>query len=352
MGIKKFTPMNVLGIETACDDTSVSIVVDGKKILSNVIWTQRTAHQKFGGVVPEIAARSHTKVITYVIQEALDKANLTFKDLDLVGVNCKHGLLRSIIVGVSAAKAIAYSHDIPIVGVHHIEGHIYSNIINNPEIEFPHICLTVSGGHNLLIHVLDHGSYELIGKTLDDAAGEAFDKVAKLLNLGFPGGPIIDQLSKTGDADAFNFPRPMLHQPNFDFSFSGLKTAVRVSINKLKQENKEIVAADIAASFQKAVVEILVKKTMKAAKEKKVNTITLAGGVSANSMLRKLFMKEGEENSIRILYPDISLCTDNGAMVAALAYYNFKRGLVSDLSIDAKANAPLGDLNVVYKVKT
>ncbi len=342
--------MLVLGIETACDDTSAAIVEDGQNVLSNVVWTQDTVHKKFGGVVPELAARQHVEVINHVIQESLDVANISINQVELVGVNHKHGLLRSIIVGVAAAKAIAYSCEVPLVGVHHIEGHIYSNIIQNQQIEFPHVCLTVAGGHNLLIYVMGHGKYELIGRTLDDAAGEAFDKVAKLLGLGFPGGPIIDKLSRQGNPKAFKFPRPMMNQPNYDFSFSGLKTAVTNKVKELRQASEEINAADIAASFQYAAVDVLVAKTIQAAISKNVSTITLAGGVSANKLLREMLVDSASQQGLKVIFPtDFSLCTDNGAMIATLAYYKYKQGITSPMDLDAMANAPIGNPKNVYK---
>jgi len=334
--------LNILGIETACDDTSASVVQDGKKILSNVIWGQKQVHQKFGGVVPELAARRHTEVILYVIQEAINQASVDFKDIDAVAVNSMRGLLRSVVVGVSAAKAIAYSLNIPVIGVHHIEGHIYSLLLSNPELSFPFICLTVSGGHNILLNIVDHGKYELLGHTLDDAAGEAFDKVAKLLGLGFPGGPIIDQLSSSGNSKAYNFPRPMLKHPNYDFSFSGLKTAVLNVINDLKLKNIEINIHDIAASFQQAVIDVLYEKTIKAAYEKKINKIGIAGGVSANNLLRETFKSIARKKNLNIYFPELSLCTDNGAMIASLAYYKYKQGNISDMKLDAYANIPIG----------
>jgi len=341
--------MIILGLETACDDTSAAIVEDGKTVLANIVWTQNKVHKQFGGVVPELAARRHMEVINHVIQEALDKANVSFQQIHAVGVNCRHGLLRSIMVGVAAAKAIAYSQGIPLIGVHHIEGHIYSNIIDHPDIEFPHICLTVSGGHNLLIHVHAPGKYELIGRTWDDSAGEAFDKVAKVLGLGFPGGPIIDNLAKQGNAQAFDFPRPMLNSPNYDFSFSGLKTAVTTKIAQLKASGSMLNNADIVASFQQAVIDVLVTKTLKAAENRKIAIVSVAGGVSANSLLRKTFSDLATQRGIKVIFSDISLCTDNGAMIAALAYYKYQQGYVSNWDLDAMANAPLGDLGLIYK---
>lgn len=340
--------MNILGIETACDDTAAAVVRDGRDILSNVIWTQTTVHQKFGGVVPELAARRHVEIINLAIQESLDSANVPLSSINAVAVNHKHGLLRSIVVGVAAAKALAYSLDVPLIGIHHIEGHIYSNLIQHPEVEFPHICLTVSGGHNLLLYVIDNGKYELIGRTLDDAAGEAFDKVSKLLGLGFPGGPIIDRLARQGNPKTFAFPRPMLDKPGYDFSFSGLKTAVTNEIRKLKQSNTEFRVPDLVASFQQSVIDVLLAKTLSAAKDKHVLAVTVAGGVSANSLLRETFLEAGQRHGIRFYFPDLALCTDNAAMVAGYAYYKYRSGLRSPFDLDAVANAPLGALGITY----
>jgi len=334
--------VNILGIETACDDTSAAIVKDGHVILSNIIWDQQKVHEKYCGVVPELAARRHTEVITRVIEKALSQANMSYSDIDAIGVNAMRGLLRSVMVGVAAAKVIAFAQNIPIIGLHHIEGHIYSIILDNPNIEFPFICLTVSGGHNMLVLVQSHGQYELLGMTLDDAAGEAFDKIAKLLDIGFPGGPVIDKLSKEGNPQAFKFPRPMLNKANDDFSFSGLKTSVLTTIKKLKKENKTIPVPDIVASFQEAVVDVLVKKTMRAAIRKGVKTIAIAGGVSANSLLRKRFKQKTKEQNMQIYFPQMILCMDNAAMIASLAYYKLKSGDLSDLNLDACSNAPFG----------
>ncbi|KPA17727.1 tRNA threonylcarbamoyladenosine biosynthesis protein Gcp [Candidatus Magnetomorum sp. HK-1] len=334
--------MNILGIETACDDTSAAIVRDGHEILSNIIWDQQRLHEKYRGVVPELAARRHTEVITRVIDEALVQANMTYADIDAIGVNAMRGLLRSVIVGVAAAKVIAFAQNIPIIGLHHIEGHIYSIILDHPDIDFPFVCLTVSGGHNMLIYVKGHGKYELLGMTLDDAAGEAFDKVAKLLNIGFPGGPIIDKLAKTGNPKSFSFPRPMLNKPNDDFSFSGLKTAVLTTIKKLKKELVPIPIPDIVASFQQAVVDVLVKKTIRAAIRKGVSNIAVAGGVSANSLLRQTFEQQTNEHNMQIYFPQMALCMDNAAMIASLAYYKLQNGETSGLTLDACPNAPFG----------
>lgn len=332
--------MKILGIETACDDTSAAVVRDGHTILSNVIWDQQCVHEKYRGVVPELAARKHTEVITYVIESALRDANVSYADIDAIGVNAMRGLLRSIVVGVSAAKVIAYTQNIPIIGLHHIEGHIYSIIIDNPDISFPFLCLTVSGGHNMLIQVHGHGKYKLLGMTLDDAAGEAFDKIAKFLGIGFPGGPVIDKLSMKGNPKAFDFPRPMLNKSNDDFSFSGLKTAVLTTVKSLQKQGCEIFIPDIVASFQQAVVDVLVKKTMRAAIRENITTIAVAGGVSANSQLRQAFAIATAEKNMKLFFPPLSLCMDNAAMIASLAYYKLKNGESSSLSLDACANAP------------
>jgi len=334
--------LNILGIETACDDTSAAVVRDGHTILSNVIWDQQHVHEKYRGVVPELAARKHTEVITCVIESALNNANVTYDDIDGIGVNSMRGLLRSVVVGVAAAKVIAYTKNIPIIGLHHIEGHIYSIILDNPDIEFPFLCLTVSGGHNMLIHVHRHGQHRLLGMTLDDAAGEAFDKVAKFLNIGFPGGPVIDKLAKSGNPDAFSFPRPMLKKNNDDFSFSGLKTSVLTTVKNLKKKGIAIPIPDIVASFQEAVVDVLVNKTMRAAIREGIKTIAVAGGVSANSRLRQAFVNASGEKDMDLYFPPMSLCMDNAAMIASLAYYKLKNGEVSSLSLDACSNAPFG----------
>lgn len=334
--------MNLLGIETACDDTSAAVVKDGHTILSNVIWDQQRVHEKYRGVVPELAARKHTEVITYVIESALKEANLSYEDIDGIGVNSMRGLLRSVVVGVAAAKVIAYTQNIPIIGLHHIEGHIYSVILDHPDIEFPFLCLTVSGGHNMLILVLGHGQYKLLGMTLDDAAGEAFDKVAKFLDIGFPGGPVIDKLAKTGNPKAFDFPRPMLKKNNDDFSFSGLKTSVLTTVKDLQKQKIDIPVPDIVASFQQAVVDVLVKKTIRAAMREGIRTIAVVGGVSANSQLRHAFVNVTAEKNIKLYFPPLALCMDNAAMIASLAYYKLKNGESSSLSLDACSNTPFG----------
>jgi len=333
--------MIVLGIETACDDTAAAIVVDGRHILSNIIWTQTEVHSRFGGVVPELAARRHTEVLNYVIQEAVTKAGIELRQIEAIGVNCKHGLLRSIIPGVAAAKALAYGLSIPLIGVHHIEGHIYSNVVAHPEIPFPHLCLTVAGGHTLITEVLGHGHYRLLGRTIDDSAGEAFDKVARHLGLGFPGGKIIDDLAATGNPAAICFPRPLIDRPGYDFSFSGLKTAVQVFLSSMEKRGETVSLPDLAASFQQAVVDVLVEKVLRAARDTHSSAITVAGGVAANRCLRRQLGEAAGKYGIPVYYPSLDLCTDNGAMIACLAYYKLQRGQTSELNLEARANAPL-----------
>ncbi len=333
--------MLVLGIETSCDETSSALVADGKVILSNVIATQLDLLSKFGGVVPEIAARRHTELIGYVINEAIESADKTLADVEAIAVTARQGLIGCLLVGVAAAKSLSYSLKKPLIGLHHIEGHIFANLLSNPQIPMPHLCLTVSGGHTMLLHVKDYCEYELLGTTLDDAAGEAFDKIAKFLGLGFPGGPVIDNLSIRGNAKAFRFPRPLLRTGNLDFSFSGLKTSI-INTFKNKVANAEkLPIEDIAASFQEAVVDVLVTKTMHAAMERRVSTISVTGGVSANSRLREIFLDACQRHGIDVFFPKLSLCTDNAAMIAAAGYTRLKKGEVADLNLDVIPNASL-----------
>jgi len=327
--------MLVLGIETSCDETSAALVADGKSVLSNVIATQLDLLRKFGGVVPEIAARRHTELIGYVISDALNTAGKTLDDVNAVAVTSKQGLIGCLLVGVAAAKALSYSLEIPLIGIHHIEGHIYANILSNPRIKIPHLCLTVSGGHTMLVYVKDIGEYEILGTTVDDAAGEAFDKIAKFLGLDFPGGAVIDKLARTGNREAYSFPRPMIRSKNLDFSFSGLKTSV---INRFKNKiakNEALPLPDIAASFQEAVVDVLISKTVRAAEERGITTLSVTGGVSANSRLRELFLSTCRNRGIEVFFPDLSLCTDNAAMIAAAGYARLKKGEAADLNLNA-----------------
>jgi N6-L-threonylcarbamoyladenine synthase len=338
--------MLVLGIETSCDETAAALVADGKDILSNIVATQFDLLKKYGGVVPEIAARRHTELIGYIIQEALDKAGRTLADVEAVAVSSMQGLIGCLMVGVAAAKSISYARQIPLIGVHHVEGHIFANRLSHPDLPFPHVCLTVSGGHTLLLYVKEESSYELLGTTLDDAAGEAFDKTAKFLGILYAdrntgGGLAIDKLSVKGDRQAYNFPRPMLRNKSYDFSFSGLKTSV---INKFKDKlarDDALPLADIAASFQEAVVDVLVSKTLRAADEYGVKAVSVTGGVSANSRLREVFQETCKKKGIEVFFPELSLCTDNAAMIAAAGYARIRRGEISDLRLNVFPNVPL-----------
>ncbi len=334
--------MLVLGIETSCDETAAALVADGRNVLSSAISTQLDLLKKYGGVVPEIAARRHTELIGYVIKEALDTADKTLDDVEAVAVTSRQGLVGCLMVGVAAAKSISYSRGLPLIGVHHIEGHIFANLLSHPEMPFPHVCLTVSGGHNMLLYVSGPCRYEVLGATLDDAAGEAFDKVAKFLGLDFPGGPVIDRLSKQGNPGAFKFPRPMIGSRTYDFSFSGLKTAVVNMFRDSLARGESLPLADIAASFQEAIVDVLVAKTVRAAQEKNVTTISVTGGVSANSRLRQAFTEACGKQGIKVFFPKLSLCTDNAAMIAAAGYARMMSGEKSDLRLNVFPNAPLG----------
>ncbi len=332
-----------LAIESSCDETAAAIIKNGREVLSNVVSTQIELHKKFGGVVPEVASRKHIENIDMVIQDALDEANLTFKDIDIIGVTYGPGLVGALLVGLSTAKALSFSLGIPLVGVNHIEGHIAANFIEHKDLKPPFICLIVSGGHTHLVEVKDYGEYEILGRTRDDAAGEAFDKIARALNLGYPGGPIIDKLSKIGNKNAIDFPRAYLEEDSFDFSFSGLKSAVLNYLNGKKMKKEEIISEDVAASFQEAVVEVLVHKVIKAAKLKDYDTIVLAGGVAANSGLRERLIEKCNQNNINVKYPPLHLCTDNAAMIGSAAYYDYIKGNISDLYLNAVPNLKLGE---------
>lgn len=335
--------ITVLAIETSCDETSVAIVKNGRQVLANKISSQIEEHQKFGGVVPEVASRKHIETINNIIQNALDESGLTFDDIDVVGVTYGPGLVGALLVGLSTAKAIAFGKNIPIIGVNHIEGHICANFIEHKDLEPPFVCLVVSGGHTHLVYVKDYGEYEVLGKTRDDAAGEAFDKVARALGLGYPGGPLIDKLSKQGNKNSIDFPRVYLEEDSFDFSFSGLKSAVLNYLNNMKQKNQEIIVEDVAASFQQAVIEVLVDKTIRLAKIKGSKIITLAGGVAANEGLRSLMEERCKYEGIQLKYPSKILCTDNAAMIGCAAYYDYLKGHKSDLTLNAIPNLKLSE---------
>ena len=323
-----------LGIESSCDETSVAVVRNGREVLSNVINTQIAIHTQFGGVVPEIASRKHIENISNVTEEALKQAGVTFDDIDAIACTYGPGLVGALLVGVSYAKALSYATGKPLVGTNHIEGHIAANYITNTKLEPPFLCLIISGGHTHLVHIKDYKEFEILGKTRDDAIGEAFDKVARVIGLGYPGGPKVDKLAKEGTP---NIQLPKTHFDNLDFSFSGIKTAV---IN-LHHKTPDINKADLCASFEKTVTEELVDNTLKAAKTLGINKIALAGGVSANSYIRNSF-ENLKEKGFEIYYPEMKLCTDNAAMIASAGYYNFINGNISDLTLNAVPNLKLG----------
>ena len=333
--------MKILGIDTSCDETAVAVVADGRDVLSNVIASQIKAHQAYGGVVPELASRKHIEAINYIVDKALTEADVTFLDVDAVAVTNRPGLIGALLVGVAAAKSLAYAHNLPLLGINHIEGHIYANYMVHDALTFPHICLTVSGGHTLLVEVHEGWRYKVLGSTQDDAAGEVYDKVAKYLGLGFPGGRVIDELAQKGNPTAIDFPRPMRNSGDYQFSFSGIKTSVRYFIEKAQRAELPVAIEDIAASFQAAVVDVLVYKTLRAAKATGAKTITLTGGVAANSELRASLKTAAAEIGANVYYPPISLCTDNGAMIAGIAYEKYQQGLRDGLELNAAANGSL-----------
>ena len=376
----------ILAIESSCDETAAAVVRNGREVLSNIISSQIALHTLYGGVVPEIASRKHIEKINPVITEALAKANMTLDEIDAIAVTYGPGLVGSLLVGVAEAKAIAYAAGKPLIGVHHIEGHVSANYISHPELEPPFLCLVVSGGHTHIVMVEDYGTYRIIGRTHDDAAGEAYDKIARAIGLGYPGGPKVYALSKQGDPEAIAFPRAHIEDCPYDFSFSGLKSAVLNYINiekmRLRDAAKEALRtdgsakidpaelvrhgvptggdaegteacpetfsdgttkADLAASFQAAVVDVLVTRTIAAAKAEGVSTVAIAGGVASNSALRNRMREVGEANGMRVLYPEPILCTDNAAMIGAAAYYEYLRGNVADLTLNAVPGLKLGE---------
>jgi N6-L-threonylcarbamoyladenine synthase len=335
--------LKILAIETSCDETSAAIVINGRHVLSNIIASQIDIHTKFGGVVPEVASRKHIEVISAVVDEALSKANVTFKEVDAIGVTYGPGLVGALLVGLQYAKSLAYALDKPLIGVNHIEGHICANFIEHKDLKPPFVCLVVSGGHSFIVYMKDFGDFEVIGQTRDDAAGEAYDKVARAIGLGYPGGPKIDNLSKEGNENAIKFPRANFHDESLDFSFSGLKSAVLNYLNKMDMTGQEINRADVAASFQKALVSVLVDNAIKACKLKNVDRIVVAGGVASNSTLRETLIEEGKENSIEVLFPHPILCTDNAAMIGSAAYFEYIKGKTADLSLNAVPNLKLGE---------
>ncbi|QSX07010.1 tRNA (adenosine(37)-N6)-threonylcarbamoyltransferase complex transferase subunit TsaD [Sedimentibacter sp. zth1] len=328
--------INILAIESSCDETAAAVVRNGREVFSNVISTQIDIHKKYGGVVPEVASRKHIENIDTVIKDALDEANVGIEDIDAVAVTYGPGLVGALLVGINTAKALAYAWEKPLIGVNHIEGHISANYIEDKTLEPPYMCLVVSGGHTHLVYVESYNKYEVMGRTRDDAAGEAYDKIARCLNLGYPGGPKVDKLAKSGNKDAIHFPRVMLKDDTLDFSFSGLKSSVLNYVNRSKQKGEEIVFADVAASFQEAVVDVLVNKAIKAAKIKNCKQVALAGGVASNSRLREVLKNECDKNNIKFYRPSPILCTDNAAMIGSCAYFKFlnKEFVGYDLNAD------------------
>ena len=333
----------ILSIESSCDETSAAVVVDGREVLSNVIASQIDTHKKFGGVVPEVASRMHIEVINGVVEEALQKANVTLNQIDAIGVTYGPGLVGALLVGLQYAKGLAFSTKKPLIGVNHIEGHICANFIQHKDLKPPFVSLVVSGGHTFIVHVEDYGKYEVLGQTRDDAAGEAYDKVARALGLGYPGGPKIDRLAKEGNPNAIEFPRANFHEETLDFSFSGLKSAVLNYLNKCSMQKVEINKADVAASFQKAVIEVLKDNVFTTIKKKGLDKIAIAGGVAANSALREALITEGEKQGVKILFPELKLCTDNAAMIGSAAYFRLIKDNVSSLDLNAKPNLKLNE---------
>lgn len=332
----------ILAIETSCDETAAAVVKNGRDVLSNIISSQIALHTLYGGVVPEIASRKHIEKINQVIEQALKEANTNLNDIDAIAVTYGPGLVGALLVGVAEAKAISYAVKKPLIGIHHIEGHISANYIENKDLEPPFLCLIVSGGHTHIVIVKEYGKYEIIGKTRDDAAGEAYDKVARAIGLGYPGGPKIDNLAKQGNKDAISFPRAKIDNAEYDFSFSGLKSAVLNYINYCKMKDLPIIEADIAASFQEAVVDVLINKTLLAAKNYNIDKIALAGGVASNSTLRSSMEDVCRKNNIKFYMPSPIFCTDNAAMIGVAGYYEFINGVRHELNLNAIPNLKIG----------
>ena len=331
----------VLGVETSCDETAVAVVQDGRTVRSNLISSQVDLHGRFGGVVPEVAARAHVEALSPLTEQALDEAGVGFADLDGVAVTVGPGLVGALLVGIAGAKAIALATGAPLIGVNHLEGHLYANFLEHGAPNPPYVCLVVSGGHTMLVHMPEEHRYELLGQTLDDAAGEAFDKVARLIGLGFPGGPALDRLARAGDPDAIRFPRPMEDSGDLDFSMSGLKTAVLRHVKAERAAGRDIDPADLAASFQEAIVDVQVGKTMRAADELGVGTILLGGGVVANARLRERMQQAADIAGRRVLSPSIQLCTDNAAMIACAGASRLERGERTPWEVGADPNLRL-----------
>ena len=335
--------IQILAIESSCDETAASVVKNGREVLSNVISSQIDIHTLYGGVVPEIASRKHMERINQVVEEALDEAKVTLDEVDAIAVTYGPGLVGALLVGVAHAKALSFGAQKPLIGVHHIEGHICANYIENKDLKPPFICLVVSGGHTHLVNVKDYGTYEILGKTRDDAAGEAFDKVARAIGLGYPGGPKIEKKAKEGNPDAIHFPRAKVSGGEYDFSFSGLKSAVLNYVNGCNMRGEDFSDADVAASFQKAVIDVLVEHAIHAVMEHGENKLAIAGGVASNLTLRNAMIEACEKNNIDFYYPSGIFCTDNAAMIGAAAFYEFNKGVRSGLDLNAVPNLKLGE---------
>lgn len=333
----------ILAIESSCDETAASVVKNGRCVLSNIISSQIAIHTLYGGVVPEIASRKHIEKINQVVEAALKEADVTLDDIDAIGVTYGPGLVGALLVGVAEAKAIAYAKKKPLVGVHHIEGHVSANYIEHPDLEPPFLCEIISGGHTHLVIVKDYGSFEILGRTRDDAAGEAFDKVARAIGLGYPGGPKIDKLAKEGNPHAIDFPRAHMEDAPYDFSFSGVKSAVLNHLNKCRMTGEPIVEADIAASFQQAVVDVLVDNAIRAAKDYHMDRLAIAGGVASNGALRAAMEAACEKEGIRFYRPSQIFCTDNAAMIGVAAYYEYQKGTRHGWDLNAVPNLKLGE---------
>lgn len=335
--------VTILAIESSCDETAAAVVRNGREVLSNVIYTQIALHTEYGGVVPEIASRKHIEKIIPVIDQALKEASLTLSEMDAIAVTYGPGLVGALLVGVSAAKSISFAAGIPLVGVHHIEGHISANYIENKELKPPFVCLVVSGGHSHLVVVKDYGEYEILGRTRDDAAGEAFDKVARAIGLGYPGGPKIDRVSKKGNPDAIHFPRAKVAQAEYDFSFSGLKSAVLNYLNSCQMKGETWNQADVAASFQKAVVDVLVDHSMEAVRRCGYDKFAIAGGVASNSSLRVAMEEACRKQKVAFYHPSPIYCTDNAAMIGVAGYYEYCKGVRSGYDLNAVPGLKLGE---------
>lgn len=343
----------ILAIETSCDETAVAIVKN-RQVLSSIVSSQIELHKTYGGVVPELASRQHLEIINPCISQAMSEAGLNWQDINAIAATCTPGLVGALLVGMAAAKTLAIIHDKPFLGVHHLEGHIYASYLTQPELEPPFLCLLVSGGHTSSIHVKDYGAYQLLGSTRDDAAGEAFDKVARLLNIGYPGGPVIDRLAQQGNPKAFPLPEGKISLPDgrghhpYDFSFSGMKTAVLRLTEKLEQAG-EIPVADVAASFQDTVAKVLTKRSVRCALDNGLNTITIGGGVAANSGLRKYLTAAAEKHNLKVFFPPLKYCTDNAAMIGCAAAQHFNLGHTSALDLEVRSRMAIDKVMQLYK---